>query len=108
MLFVLQNTVDDSLAKFVAKRIVEPGSVMATRRTIEVEVEDDDADDFEEAVSHAGFVVMDRQEPPAPPKRSGRRPSGQGFVRLRAESSSRRSPYESPWRGQRAPRDPWG
>jgi hypothetical protein len=104
MLFVLQNTADESLAEFMSKNASRPVVVMVSKRIVEVEVEDEDAEDLEDAIEHAGFVVLDRQEAPKA-KKAVTSPAGQGFGRPKAESSTRRSPDESPWL---KPRDPWG
>jgi len=105
MLFVLQNTADESLAEFMSKNASRPVVVMVSKRIVEVEVEDEDAEDLEDAIEHAGFVVLDRQEEPMVKSRQAASPAGQGFGRPKAESSTRRSPDESPWL---KPRDPWG
>jgi hypothetical protein len=110
MLFVLQNTADDSMAKFIAKNIATPVSVLSNKRFVEVEIDDDEAEDFEDAIEHAGHVILDRQKTTTVDKkkqgeeRGQGKSDGQGFAKAKAESSIRRSPYESPWRH---PRDPW-
>ena len=106
MLIVIQNTDDDSLAEFISKRVTSLTRVTDSGRTIEVEMDKDESEDFEDSLEHGGFVVLDRQEDDSPEDRKGiMAPLRQGSAARKSESSTRRSPYESLWRH---PRDPWG
>lgn len=97
MIFVLQSR---AKKEAILSKIIDEhrGVIVSARwdgRTCEMEVDDDDADEVQEALEQSGLSFDDSRL---------ERPSRQGFQVDRPESSSRSERPNGPWRQAN---DPW-
>jgi len=104
MLFVLRSKDNESLVKLLSGGKWPVSSVVRNSRTLEIEVDDDEGEGFEDELEQSGLVILDK-EPGDKANRGSVRREKQGFGERKSESSTRESPYKKPWH---SPRDPWG